>query len=138
MDVISEQLMDAGLNALGYLVAGGLGMLVYSVFRSRRRVPAVQAVGTESQPQPQPTKKTQDKKVEFINLLSSDSSRAARSSSGNVGSASSAGTGRRDRTEIVRLAREMIKAGTPHEMIKRTLPITDGELALLRTGNNRQ
>jgi hypothetical protein len=41
--------------------------------------------------------------------------------------------GRRDRLEIIRLARQMLQAGTPAEIVRRMLPISDAELAFLQS-----
>ena len=38
---------------------------------------------------------------------------------------------RRDRSEIIRIARTMVKAGASDEKIKRLIPISDAELSLL-------
>ena len=138
MEVAYDQWIDAGINALGYLVASGLAVLVYSVFQ-RKRAPQEQAapVTAHKTAEPAPTATVSDSpKARFVDFRRSDSTAANGDLAGAVSRVSSAPTGRRDRAEIIRLAREMIKAKTPQETIKRTLPISDGELALLQSNNN--
>ena len=141
MDVPYDQLIDIGLNVLGYLVAGALGMVVYSTFQRRQAVPAARAAAAV------PTAKTRaaastetptegPRKLAFVDFRRSDTSEPNGDLAGAVSRTSGSST-RRDRAEIIRLAREMMQARTPQETIKRTLPITDGELALLQSGEKR-
>lgn len=136
--ILNQHGIDIALNAAGYLIAAALGMVIFSLF-SRRREPVVAA--TAETPLPE-TKATTAKSTEparpveaprFVSLKRSEEGRVA----GNSPKTESAPTtsSRRDRVEIIRLAREMVKAGAPHENIKRTLPISDGELALLAQAN---
>ena len=133
MDVFNDRIIDIGLNALGYLVAGGLGMLLYSMLPRRSRRVATEAA-TPAAPLAPATGSAPKNTFEFVDLrqgpVNGQSMSRADSGSGNKG-----GPGRRDRREIIRLAREMLRAGTADEMVKRTLPISDGELALLHNGN---
>ena len=141
MEVPYDQLIDIGLNVLGYVVAATLGMLIYSAFR--RRQPAA-----STQPTPMPQQMPQataapagavegTRRLNYVDLRRSDADEPNGDLAGAVSRTAGTGT-RRDRAEIIRLAREMIRARTPQETIKRTLPITDGELALLQSGERRQ
>ena len=136
MDVWIDRIADIGLNAMGYLVAGGLGMLLHSVLRDQCRKPApvseapTEAV-THSSDQLTPDL-NQD--IEFVDLRRRSDDEPGES--GTVRGLTAPGfTARRDRREIIRIAREMLRAGTADDMIKRTLPISESELTLLQNGN---
>jgi len=134
MDVLNDQLIDIGLNVLGYLIAGALGMLVYSTFRGRQKAPA--AVPAESAPErTAPTAGGEKRNLEFVSFRPSQAADIKEVTLPAEPARPRVDRSKRaDRAEIVRLAREMIKAGTPGDMIRRTLPISEGELALLQTG----
>ncbi|MBD3257175.1 hypothetical protein GF377_01985 [candidate division GN15 bacterium] len=136
MDVPHEQLIDIGLNVLGYLVAATLGMVVYSFFGRRRPVTDREAAAVQVAAAAAPEASEGNRKMNFVDFRRSDSSEPNGDLAGAVSRTSSHGA-RRDRAEIIRLAREMIAARTPQETIKRTLPISDGELALLQGGEER-
>jgi len=137
--IVSDYGIDIALNAAGYLIAGALGMLMYSlVYRRRTAVElaaspltalASEAVNTESAGSHQ-----NEGAPQFVALRPKDTPASGNRSTAG-GSRSADATKRRDRADIMRLAREMIKAGAPHDNIKRTLPISDGELALLAQAN---
>lgn len=134
MDVLNDQLIDIGLNILGYLIAGALGMLVYSTFRGGRRAPATvpaEATPTSDNPESKPDKRN----LEFVSFKQAPTAEIKQVTQPAETSRPKMDRQRRvDRVEIVRLAREMIKAGTPDNTIRRTLPISEGELALLQIG----
>jgi hypothetical protein len=136
MEVSYDQLIDTGINALGYLIASGLAVLVYSLFQ-RKRAPQARSL-TVATPAPDlsPATSRATRRAEFVDLKRSDTTAANGDLAGAVSRLSSGGVGRRDRAEIIRIAREMLEARTPQETIKRTLPISDGELALLQSNNN--
>jgi hypothetical protein len=142
MEVVNTQILNIGLNVLGYLVAAALGMLVYSAFQSRRRRPVPVPVSTptpiekEVTAAPEPSPNDARSNYEFVDLRQTSTAEDSETSITEESETKPA-KGYRDRPEIVRLARKMVKAGTSREMIKRTLPISDVELALLQTGNNK-
>lgn len=135
MDVLHipyDQVIDIGLNVLGYLIAGTLGMVVYSMFAHRRSAKATEAPAAATVPQPAATEEGR-KRLNYVDLRRSDVSEANGDMAGELSRSST--SPRRDRAEIMRLARQMMKAHTPQETIKRTLPISDGELALLQSSD---
>mgnify|MGYP006388485401 CR=1 FL=1 len=127
MDVWNGQIMDVGLTVTGYLAASGLGMLLHSVVVGRRRLTAAEThpagrSGQTDQRAPAP-------QVQFIDLRAQSGAGLPRTTP-----ASAAGRdGRRDRVEIIRLARQMLSAGTPADRVRRTLPISEAELTLLQS-----
>ena len=139
MEVPYDQLIDIGLNVLGYVVAATLGMVIHSAFRRQR--PAAAVPTPEPQQMPQPAVATAGpaegtRRLNYVDLRRTDAVEPNGDLAGAVSRTAGTGT-RRDRAEIIRLAREMIRARTPQETIKRTLPISDGELALLQSGEQR-
>jgi hypothetical protein len=139
MDVPYDQLIDTGLTVLAYLVAGTLGAVIYSAVahqspaKATRRV-AVATSGATPAIASRPT--VGPDRLQYVDFRRTDSMSANGDLAGAVSRVSSQASSRRDRAEIIRLAREMLKARTPQETIKRTLPISDGELALLQSSNN--
>ena len=124
MDVWNNQLIDIGLNTLGYLIAGALGALIYSSMTARRTAPAKAETRPEVAPvASQPAAVVADSR--FVDLRNEKKNDTP------------ARPARRDKGEIMRLARKMIQAGADPETIKRTLPVTDGELNLLHAGTAR-
>lgn len=121
MDVWNDRIWDIGLNTLGYLIAGGLGMLMYSVIYGRRCEGAPEAKTATA---PAPAAAT-DGPAQFVDLRTQSSPSVA-----------PAATGRRDKAEVVRLARKMLQAGADRDIIKRTVPISDGELNLLEAAGS--
>jgi len=117
MDVLNDRILDIALNVAGYLIAGALGMLVYSVVRTRR------AAALRSSAAPAAALSVPSGEARFVDLRATDAPASNK-------------TGRRDKAEVVRLARRMMQAGADRETIKRTVPISDGELNLLEVAGS--
>jgi hypothetical protein len=132
MDVWNGQIMDVGLTITGYLAAAGLGMLLHSVVVGRRRRVAVVAPA-EGRPGETDRRTTADlsPQVQFIDLRTQRSGNASVSASTAL--ASTGRDGRRDRVEIIRMARQMLNAGTSADRVRRALPISEAELSLLQS-----
>ena len=133
MDVLNEQVIDIGLRVIGYLVAAGLGMLLHSAVAGRRRSAPTSIEAREALTGPRRSEAAGGVDVQFVDLRGRQSN-ALPSRTQTVGNRPTLGAdGRRDRPEIIRLARQMLRAGTPAEMVRRTLPISDAELAFLQS-----
>jgi hypothetical protein len=136
MDFLDNRFIETGLNAVGYTAAGLLWMLIYSAFNRRGK----RSVVSTSQSETEVERKTTDlppmmpsappTPSEFVSLGSASQSTPDATSPASASDDISTG-GRRNRGEIIRIAREMVKNGVGQDTIKRTLPITDGELSLL-------
>jgi len=136
MDVINDHIVDIGLNALGYLVAGGLGVLLHSAFMGRRRQVADAPAPTpdiESQPD-NPSRSRIKQPFEYVDLRQQTKSKT---NAAGITSHPAAATAHRDRREIIHAARQMLKAGAAGDQIRATLPISQSELALLQNTNSR-
>ncbi len=128
----TDIIIDLGLNVVGYLAAGVLSLVIYSIFR-RDRQPATPkaepvAAGAKSQKAqatgtaetPAPAAPSRGGKVQFVGF-------------GERGEKPAAGNDpmRRNRADVLRIAREMIRTGSSSAEIKAALPISDTELAVL-------
>jgi hypothetical protein len=139
MEGFEQQIVSIGLDVIGYVVAAGLGALIYST----RRVKATAPVPATATPQtancdPESTVGRRGERpdsFQFLNLRGAPVTRRTQTSAPLM-SPDGAGRPRRDRVAMIREAREMLRAGTPGPTIQRRLPISDAELALLKTGNS--
>ena len=138
MDISSGFYVDLFLNLIGYLAAGALVWTVYPMVAPRlRRHPASLA-----QPEIQPSRPLPGEEPtaapQFMRLqtpiteaptFTADDDRPTHKSSGLRPSE------RRDRVNIIRIAREMLKAGADNRRIQQVLPVSEAELALLTMQN---
>ena len=129
-----NQAIDIALNVVGFLAAGGLMMVLTSMFRGKRetvetgRQTAVSELSTATAPvSPQEQTKSRISFVSFGAQASPENSTTPDATPSNR----IAERGRRNRAEVIRLAREMIEARQSREAIRNRLPITEAELAML-------
>lgn len=138
MEVYTEQIIDIALDAAGYVIAGGIWLLVYSAWQNRR---AARAAGvTEPTPAPAPRAATQStaaalalegkRSLEFVAFRGATGAAATASTPPEISTAAG-GDRRRNRAEVFALARRMLEQGASTETVKSELPVSDGELALL-------
>lgn len=141
MEISQDMLIDIALNAAGFLLAGLLGVTIYSMFK--RTPKTVKVIESESVgnglPKEAPSQQavvssqntvSTEKKVEFINFgqKKKETTKRKEGISGNS---------KRNRSEVIRMANAMLAAGNEPEQIKKVLPISDTELALLKLNNNK-
>lgn len=136
MDISQDLIIDAALNAAGYLTAALLSIVFYSIFFRRNSShsgsfspsapdPKISAVRDNG---PAPTGSG-----EFIKLGGENTQAISivrpnyTSQPDNISKA-----GRRDRSSIVAIAAKMLKAGAGADKIKNVLPISEAELSLLK------
>ncbi len=132
MDISTLMMTDIALNVVGYLAAGALAVLIYSAFK-RDKAPAEQPQPEQAAVAPEVTRQGDRRKVEFIRF-----GEMAESDAPDVASILPDDTGiksRRDRSDIIRVARTMLRAGAPADKIRRVLPISEAELSLLSLTN---
>jgi hypothetical protein len=138
MDVRPDQLIDMSLTAAGLLAAGGFCVVVYSMFGRRRTVsastPEAELPGMPV-PQTYPSaSQSRRNTIEYVSLSTPPRSVAEAA----ISDADQADLRRRrNRTDIIRQARQMIERGAATTDITQSLRMTDGEVALLRQDNNR-
>lgn len=132
MEISQTVLIDVALNMVGYLTAAALSVLIFNSFRGRRPAKHVEvpqenvsredtiAMATAQEIAISPSARG----VEFVNLLDN------RNQSPKTNDTEPQ---RRDLRKVFRLAREMVINGSSIEEIKKVLPISDAELALVST-----
>ena len=132
MELSIDMLANVALDVLGYLAAGGLAVVLYQLLqKNRKRVVPAPVENTEV------VKKSQygfsdmtarGKSLQFVDFQENKQNNGSdheKCRSGNL---------RRNRDDVIRLARQMIASGTPDTRIRELLPITEAELALLNYG----
>lgn len=145
MDIPHEVIIEVALNIIGYLAAGALSILIYRNF-ARPKAGAVPrsniTLATPDQPDlrsESPSRTKDDINLEIVTFGSSPAEKLAASANKPTinrlrgRAASPAG---RDRADIIRIAKEMMKAGATAEKIKGVIPISEAELSLLSMGKN--
>ena len=136
MELSNDLLIDLGLNIAGFLAAGGLLVIVYSLIRGlperARKYVGRPAAGKKTPPPPDTIVTEGRHRLEFVKLGEESPGVAdERASAQRRHSSRLSDSARRDRLEVMSLARKLRDAGATNERIKAVLPISDGELALL-------
>ena len=144
MEVTQEQMIDMTLNVAGYLLAGVLWIVVQSLFSNKKTNAVVQAASSNiennSVSQVSVHKTEQRSAADNLQYISFDSKAVkamnAHSDPGTTDRTAPTTTAgrdnsRRNRAEVLQMARRMRKAGATRETIQSNLPISEGELALL-------
>ncbi|MFQ6007546.1 MAG: hypothetical protein ACE5K8_01205 [Candidatus Zixiibacteriota bacterium] len=128
MIISQDVIIDTILNVAGFLAAGGLALMMSSIFRRSSKEPSW-AGGVNRQSSGAQLNKPINvpermQRIEFVKLdHSQDRSASSRAVTSDIP--------HRNRVEIIRLARQMVEAGAHAERVKAVLPISDAELALL-------
>jgi len=136
MDVTQQTIIETLFNVAGFLLASGLWMLFYSKTQRREKNSARAQVVEDKSTQvvhetPQATKE-KNRNVEFLSLRSNPRQETVASISlSKPIKQTNHSISAQSRVDIIRTAREMLNNGKSYEDIKRKLPITEGELALL-------
>jgi hypothetical protein len=138
MEVSQDQLIEMGLNIIGLLAAAGLLLIISSALRKTRKknlaievapvMAAEQVVSAVSPPDHTAAA------MEYVSLTSSSDTESAERHASNT-PVSDNGVARRNRSEIIGLAREMLAARQTTEEISDSLPVSEAELALLSLNN---
>ncbi|MBD3401823.1 hypothetical protein GF420_02925 [candidate division GN15 bacterium] len=131
VQITQQQAIDIGLNVAGYLAGGGLWFLLSTLFQRRRSeaTEGTTAAATGGAVHaPAPAAIAAGARAEFLDLRSgtqpADTKKKRDAADGEPGT-------RRNHSEVFALARTMLEKGATHDTIKATVPISDGELALL-------
>lgn len=137
MEVSIEQVIDIGLNVIGYIAGGAFWLVIYSAWQNRRarttEVEAAEAKAKAAEPNALPARVRPAVSVaaeaQFMDLRSLPASqkRAVAAAGGDDESAGK----RRSHADVFATARKMMEKGATADTIKSVLPISDGELALI-------
>ncbi len=140
MELSQEFLIDMAINAGGYLLAGIISIICYAMMQKKKSVPTFEEVVSDKQNllhairQPQAIEPSSDRKVEFI-AFGNEQSESTVLQKTEVKNVISETSSRMSRKEAISLAKKMLLAGATHEKIKRNLPVSESELALLSLNN---
>lgn len=145
MELSQEFLIDMAINAAGYLLVGIISIVCYALMKKKKTTTAFEEVVTDEQTLMESLESqthvssSESKKVEFIAFGQEQvqpeqaqheiAQRKQRQE--NVIDTS----GRMSRKEAINIAKKMLLAGATHEKIKRILPVSESELALLSLNN---
>ena len=135
MELSQDILIEIGLNALGYIIVSILSIMIYSMFKGGNKFVVLnksKSVIDENYTGKKEILKNKNAASDNANFISFGTSRNANNV---VSEAVKNNTARRDRSQIIRIAREMIKAGANEEKIMSVLPISEAELAILNITN---
>jgi hypothetical protein len=126
MELSNDQIINISLNIVGFLAAGGLMMLIAGAFRNKKTtatvVTAEMRTAADSKiSQPAAPPMTGKKAPTFVPLAGHDSTPPVDTDR------------RRNRARILELAQQMIADGQSDERIVDLLPISQAELAVLKT-----
>jgi hypothetical protein len=131
MELSREIIIDVLLNVAGYLTAGALCLVLYSLVTGRNRSVAQTAPAKLTQPvEPELRNGRTTRKAEFVSFASTATVRDTDLEERDR-LRSEVTRYQRNRAEVIRIAREMLKSGTSQDNIRNLLPISEGELALL-------
>jgi hypothetical protein len=154
IEISQGQLIETGLNIAGYLAASALAVLVYASVLNRkiRKMTMASAdyentvanIGVEPVAPILGASSTSDSVAgERFTLIDSQEISKARVG-GTIDDAAIANTTdrryNRNRSEVIRLAREMLAAGNPAERVTDLLPVTESEMQLIQlsSGNAQE
>lgn len=131
MELSRELIIDALLNVAAYVTAGALWLVIYSIVtnRSRQEAPAPKYRPAVADNEPRSGSSTA-RRAEFVSLAAASVPRDADLQERDRLRAE-ATRYQRNRAEVIKIARDMLKSGTHRDKIRSLLPISEGELALL-------
>ncbi len=138
--VTTDFAIDMTINAVCYLIAGVIGVVIYRLFRQGDKTASVApatvhaAERNASQTASPAPSYSSANRVQFIRF--GEGGRQTRSEPTAEPVLSDSQVNRRNRSEIIRVARGMLKAGATHDNIKKVLPISEAELSLLSMNNS--
>ncbi len=126
MEISSGFIMDMALETIGYLAAGAFSIVVFSMFHRRRATTATEAggrelIGTATAP---------ERSIQFVKF-GQETGRPTGTRDTSHRGPDSPGASRQSRADIIRIARGMMKAGATNDKIKKVLPVSEAELALM-------
>ncbi len=142
MELSQEFLIDMAVNALGYLFAGVISVLLYAMFQKKKSTVELDELVEDSAMHTQSTvetnanlKTTSNKKVEFITFGNNQQESIKKQPVIKYDISQEQNNGRMNRKEAINLAKKMLLAGASNEKIKKILPVSESELALLNLNN---
>ena len=135
MEISNDLLIDVALNAVGFVLAGFLMTVIYSMIGRKDKVARNSQVSTvaNSNPASAQANGRAGAKIEFIDFHSKGNS-AAKSVVTNESQAGRSSQFQRNRMEVIKQATEMLKNGQMTQDIRRYVPVTDSEMQTSNQG----
>lgn len=127
-EISQAQLIETGLNVAGYLAASALSILLYaSVFNRKLRRIGFPIIGspTAERVAPEPTTERAERSAQGLTVFEAPAAEAPVSATRDQ-------RYNRNRSEVIRLAREMMAAGNSAERVTDLLPVTESEMQLIQ------
>ena len=146
MDISQGMIVDFALNLLGYLAAVLLTLVLYTMVNSRKKKEASEnkqvLPNAEGNSIVKNNFSPETSNLSFVQFASEN--KIEKTNVNQVKNVVSPvfddrdaiRAKRRDRSETIRVASQMLKAGASQEVIKSMLPVSDEELALLAFARN--
>ena len=137
MELSNDLVIELALNVIGYLAAGGLTLVLYSLIQRRQGVVprsdsgesgVVSAGGRNVDGSCGPT---HGMEIIMFDDRTPASAEPNRPDQAITSPGRQPAGARRDRAEVMRLARKMIQAGASVQRVRSVLPLSEAELALL-------
>lgn len=140
MELSQEFLIDMGINAIGYLIAGVVSVLFYVMIKKRKSAVKLDLISeddiiSQSDEMDVKSETTSGRKVEFITFGGKQQHQNIDQLEIKIEQPQEQNKGRMNRKEAINLAKRMLLAGATHEKIKKILPVSESELALLSLNN---
>jgi len=134
MNIPQDVLVDVGLTVAGYVASGLIAIVFYSMItrRSRTQTSNTRTIVNEPSLDAARSAAVSPDSFQFVRFdeVRSHAGTTARRPDSRADQ-------RRNLAETIATARRMLQSGTPAEQIKRVLPVSDAELALLQYEFNR-
>ncbi|HSH00455.1 MAG TPA: hypothetical protein VLB27_10415 [candidate division Zixibacteria bacterium] len=145
LGITQSQLIEIGLNALGYLAAAGLSLFLYASYLNRK---VRRAAADQTTMAPYQTSRNSEGPIgreavvdertggAFIRIRGGDGENSSAQGSPRGADQDSERSAHyaRNRSEVIRLARKMIEAGNSVERVADLLPISESEMRLVQLG----
>lgn len=142
MELSQEFLIDMAINALGYLFAGVISVLLYAMLQKKKSTVELDEIVEDSAMYEQAAAEkkanietTSNRKVEFITFGNNHQESIEKQPVIKNDISQGQNNGRMNRKEVINLAKKMLLAGASNEKIKKILPVSESELALLNLNN---
>lgn len=133
MELTSDVIIELTLNAIGYLAAGAFGVVVASILKRRNQAVPVRAMQDHEATRTTAPAPTESGRGQFVALGKGQNRGSQAPPEAKASEPRPRAT--RDRTEVLRMARQMLKAGAGPERIMQVLPVSETELGLLTYGS---
>lgn len=133
MEFTSDVAIDLALTAIGYLAAGAFGVVMASIFKERSRAAAKDTEAVPESPGIATEEVRSSGRGQFIALGRKEGRKAHEMMPDAHGEGKAKAA--RDRTEVLKMARQMLKAGAGPDRIMQVLPVSETELGLLNYGS---